>query len=162
MEVTCTCSLPLHKHSVSTPPLDQNCPARTRLGQVSGYRSCFVVELPYALDHVLSQQCQESSTKATRRPPFHPFSYFTINPPIFLTIMPPTTRAKRKLAETDGNAHIAPEPRRASPTSSPKDVSKENEDPGVRSTINTETAKPVRTKRANADRSELLADAGIP
>ncbi|KAL8879792.1 MAG: hypothetical protein Q9198_002665 [Flavoplaca austrocitrina] len=62
--------------------------------------------------------------------------------------MPPTTRAKRKLAETDGNAHIAPEPKRASPTSSPKDVSKENEDPGVRLMINTETAKPAAEKIA--------------
>ncbi|KAL9632652.1 MAG: hypothetical protein Q9204_003708, partial [Flavoplaca sp. TL-2023a] len=62
--------------------------------------------------------------------------------------MPPTTRAKRKLAETDGNAHIVPEPKRASRTSPPKNVSKENEDPGVRSMINTETAKPAAEKIA--------------
>ncbi|KAL8884770.1 MAG: hypothetical protein Q9215_007256 [Flavoplaca cf. flavocitrina] len=72
--------------------------------------------------------------------------------------MPPTTRAKRKLAETDGNAHIVPQPKRASPTSSAKDVSKENEDPGAAEKRSTSiTAIPDATTTPSEDGEEERA-----
>ncbi|KAL8847432.1 MAG: hypothetical protein Q9221_007542 [Calogaya cf. arnoldii] len=56
--------------------------------------------------------------------------------------MPPTTRAKRRLAETDGNFDIAPNAKRPSPPRSANVESKENEDPGVNPTNNTGSTKP--------------------